>query len=111
MTNMPVPYGGNFPVQMNGSTPVPSPRAMRRIDKDLDRYENAAYAAVMRERVDQMCFLDGTNLLVGLSFMLVDQISMMADGNPVKLQIGSEIMANFLATNTARLQKRWGGAR
>ena len=111
MSNMPTPYGGNFPVPMNGSVPLPAPRQMRRINKGLARYENAAFAATQRERIDQVCFMDGTMHSVGLSFMLVDQIGTMANGDAVKLQVGAEILANCVNTNNARMQKRWGGAR
>lgn len=101
MSDLPIPYTNNLPVPSNS----------RSINRGLAKYENRAYVAMQRERIDQVCFADGTVHSIVLGMAMVDQIGAMAHGDPIKLQVGYEALSNFVLTNNARMQKRWGGAR
>lgn len=101
----------NLPARMSGGLPVPRPIQATRVTRAVSRYEVEGFVASEKERIDQICFIDGATHAFALGSQFVDLVRSSAGDDSAKIRLGSELLAAFSERSSNALIKRYGGIR
>lgn len=85
-------------------------RTERRVNRDLDRYEAAAFVAGRKEAIDQEILAECVLSAIGHAGQLVDVARAIAKDDPVKGKLFGELLQADVDITIARLTLRFGGA-
>lgn len=104
MPNLPERYGGGEGRHLGRYN-------HRRIDRQIERYQQEAFAATIYEGIDQVASYECHQHNILATGELLDFAVALAGDDPAKQQLYAMSVLNFTTGNLARINRRFGGVR